>query len=180
MLYVTTTNRSRIYLKKIVAEESKILETSLTFATMIWRRSLLIRGMRKYTWRESHSLKASNTYCRELVRSYDYENYLVGLLIPRKARDAFFAIRAFNVEIASIKDNTPRNSFQASRLRFQYWKDTLDQIYTSGINPSNNQPVAHSLEYYVHQHDFRRRWFERSLEARYVEFWVNLYFSGLN
>lgn len=136
----------------------------------MWRGSYLSTrtSLATIKGRASHSLRSSDQYCRDLVRTYDYENFLAGLLIPRKAQGAFFAIRAFNVEMASIKDNTPRNNFQASRLRFQFWSDTLDQIYSTGsIIQTNVQPVALSLCHYIHTHDLRKRWFERSLEARY-------------
>ena len=44
-------------------------------------------------------------HCVELVQSRDLDGYLCGLLMPSTAaRDAYFAIRAFNVGVASVKD----------------------------------------------------------------------------
>ena len=37
-----------------------------------------------------------------IFRKYDYENFLATLLLPKTARRAAFAIRAFNVEIAQV------------------------------------------------------------------------------
>ncbi len=103
----------------------------------------------------------------ELVKKCDYENYLVGLLFPRNCRQAYFAVRAFNVEIAMIKDQIPRNTFHAGRIRFQFWNDTLDDIYSKDLKPKSLQhPVAQALSEAVISKELTRRWFERSLEAR--------------
>lgn len=110
-----------------------------------------------------------DTYCFESVRSADYESFLYGLMYPQKYRDVFFAIQAFNIEVATIQDQIPRNSVQAGRLRFQFWKDSLQQIYFGrGLSPSNNQPVAQALSFYIPQNNLTLRWFERSLECRYL------------
>lgn len=68
------------------------------------------------------------SYCANLVKQYDYENYLLGLLTPSECRDAYFAIRAFNIEIALIKDQTNANP-HASRMRFNWWRGVLEEIY---------------------------------------------------
>ena len=110
-----------------------------------------------------------DAYCLELVRSHDHEHYLSGLLMPKEYRGVYFAIHAFNVEIATIRDQIPRNSIQAGRIRFQFWRDSFQSIYSAnGIDPANNQPVVHALNYYVHKYNLTSRWFERSLEARYI------------
>ncbi len=115
------------------------------------------------------SLKASNQYCRELVRTSDYQNYLIGLLFPGDCQDAFFAIRAFNVEIAMIKDHIPRNTFQAGRLRFQFWKDLLQDIYFGNGSLLSQHPSGMAIFDAVKEKNLTLRWFERSLEARYKD-----------
>lgn len=108
-----------------------------------------------------------DSYCQELVKNHDRESFLSGLLLPKELRGVYFAIHAFNVEIATIRDQIPRNSTQAGRIRFQFWRDSFQNIYNShGIDPSNNQPVVHALNYYIHKYNLTSRWFERSLEAR--------------
>jgi NADH dehydrogenase [ubiquinone] 1 alpha subcomplex assembly factor 6 len=107
-------------------------------------------------------------YCMENVKSHDYESFLGGLLFPKEYRGLYFALHAFNVEIATIRDQVPRNSTNAARIRFLFWKDVFQQIYGgSGLSPSNNQPVAQALSYYIKEHKLTSRWFERALEARY-------------
>jgi len=75
-------------------------------------------------------------YCVDLVQNRDRESYLCGLLMPSDARKAFFAIRAWNVELASIKDGSgPKKSGEedgpnvALRVRIQWWWDALSRIY---------------------------------------------------
>jgi NADH dehydrogenase [ubiquinone] 1 alpha subcomplex assembly factor 6 len=111
----------------------------------------------------------SNKYCVDLVRKWDYDNYLVGLLFPAKFRDSFFAVRAFNVEIALLKDQLSRNAFHTGKIRFQFWRDMLNNIYgASGI--LQQHPAANALERAIKNNNLTLRWFERSLDARYVHF----------
>lgn len=110
-----------------------------------------------------------DNYCMNNVRDNDHSRFVAGLLFPKEYRGVYYALHAFNVEIATIRDQIPRNSVQAGRIRFQFWKDTLQQIYGgAGLSGSNNQPVAKSLNFYIKKHNLTSRWFERALEARYL------------
>lgn len=51
---------------------------------------------------KSSNSKGDYTYCN--FRKMDYENFIVGLLMPAASRRAYFAIRAFNIETANIKE----------------------------------------------------------------------------
>lgn len=106
-------------------------------------------------------------YCLDTVKTHNYEGFLCGLLLPKEYRGAYFAVHAFNVEIATIKDQVPRNSAQAGRIRFQFWKDVFQQIYIDKkLSPSNTQPIAQALNYYIPKYGLTLRWFERALEVR--------------
>ena len=105
-----------------------------------------------------------------LVKQSDFDNYLAGLLVPSKFRGAFFAIRAYNVELASMKDQTHGNAV-AGRMRFQWWRDVIEGIYNGrgahgGEQQYLQQPVAYALAYYSQEHGLTRHWLERSLDAR--------------
>ena len=39
---------------------------------------------------------------RASCRKHDYEHYLCALLVPQGARDAVFALRAFNIETSQV------------------------------------------------------------------------------
>jgi phytoene/squalene synthetase len=48
---------------------------------------------------------SSSSYCLDLVRKRDHEHFLATLLLPKEIRPAALAIRAFNVELASVRDS---------------------------------------------------------------------------
>lgn len=62
-----------------------------------------------------------------------------------------FALRAFNVELAQVRDLT--KSDELAKIRFQFWLDIIDDIYkdktndtvTLDISSFNNFPVVFEL-----------------------------------
>lgn len=121
--------------------------------------------------------------------------------MPSSSRQAYFALRAFNVEIANIKDasrsmgrsraNTDNDdefitgdSSLASRLRFQWWKDGIAEVFegkldnenvnTTGADPilrsltssRKQNPTMRSLSHAIHDHDLTHRFLRRIMEAR--------------
>jgi NADH dehydrogenase [ubiquinone] 1 alpha subcomplex assembly factor 6 len=126
---------------------------------MAWRRNT-----------STGSKESASEYCISLVKSSDFDNYLCGLLFPARAKRAFFAIRAFNVEIAQIRDHS-NNNFLTGRIRFQFWRDSLEKIYTDNYNDVDNlQPVMQELRDSIKTHGLTRRYFERCIEARLADF----------
>ncbi len=101
-------------------------------------------------------------YCVELVKQHDFDAYLCGLLVPTASRRAFFALRAFNVETAMIKDVARGNALPA-QMRMQWWREVVGAIY-KGKSPAH--PVARALGEAVQCHNLTRRWLDRVLEAR--------------
>lgn len=140
--------------------------------TIAVRRSLfcrspaLARGISTGT-NGGETVQKASSYSLDLVKTKDYEGYLVGLLFPAQHRRAYFAVRAFNVEIATIRDQVPRSALQAGRMRFQFWRDALTSLSDNRkLQSFMRQPVAQELEYLVSNYDVNVRWLERSLEAR--------------
>lgn len=133
-------------------------------------------------------------YCVDLVQNRDRESYLCGLLMPHKSRRSYFAIRAFNVELASIKDGSvsrqvggaqfeESGATMALKVRIQWWRDAIGQIYgdnmsVAGGAPSQdgfvaamassswNNPVVRVLDHAVHESNLTRRFLERLVETR--------------
>lgn len=111
------------------------------------------------SYNNAEQRKLDHKHCVELVQTRDMEGYLCGLLMPSSSREAYFALRAFNVEIASIKDASKliggrsRSSSSSSggggpfdmdnelgesqggdstlpsRLRMQWWRDAIADVY---------------------------------------------------
>jgi NADH dehydrogenase [ubiquinone] 1 alpha subcomplex assembly factor 6 len=119
--------------------------------------------------------------------------------MPSSSRQAYFALRAFNVEIASIKDasrsmgrsraDTDNDDFvtgdssMASRLRMQWWKDGIAEIYDNirngdSVNTSSDpilrsltssrkqNPIMRSLSHAIHNHNLTHRFMRRVMDAR--------------
>ncbi len=137
-------------------------------------------------------------YCVDLVQNRDRESYLCGLLMPADARKSYFAIRAWNVELASIKDGSTQKKPGSSadgpnvalQVRFQWWWDALNQIYESPQEEENDikeqdyapfsvsetlaasylkNPIVRVLNFAVHEKQLTRRFLERLSEARQTD-----------
>lgn len=121
-----------------------------------------------------HPPGSSNAeYCLNLVKDHDFENYLIGLLVPKRDRCHFFAIHAFNVEMALIKSSTADNK-NAARLRCKWWLDFLSQVYDGGgagglARGSYQHPVSQSLVETIQERSLSRRWLEHIVESRLQE-----------
>ena len=107
--------------------------------------------------------------CTALVRQHDSDSYLCGLLLPKRYQGPYFAVRAYHVELALIKDQCRKN-IMSGRMRFQFWRDAVDQIYSSkdmsAMQLSAQPPVAKALECFVKDFDMPQRYFERALDTR--------------
>jgi phytoene/squalene synthetase len=67
-------------------------------------------------------------YIIHTCRKHDYEMYLCTLLMPKaEVRTRVMAIRAFNTEIALIRDQVSQKETGLARLAF--WRDSISQLY---------------------------------------------------
>ncbi|OWZ18883.1 NADH dehydrogenase, partial [Phytophthora megakarya] len=103
-------------------------------------------------------------------RKLDYDGYLCGLLLPLKTRPSFFAIRALNAEIATIKDSVHSNQI-TGKIRMQWWRERIYNLYDGSALAGANRPeqstaLLRGLDKAIQEHDLTRRWFERLLDAR--------------
>jgi NADH dehydrogenase [ubiquinone] 1 alpha subcomplex assembly factor 6 len=119
--------------------------------------------------RNISTIDSNVDYCVQLVKTHDYENFLVGLMIARKHRASFYTIKAFNIEIAMIKDQSKGNS-NTGRLRFKWWQDVIEEIYNSNSEPKN--PVGAAMATMVRDKGITRRWFQNVIEARQKDLYV--------
>jgi NADH dehydrogenase [ubiquinone] 1 alpha subcomplex assembly factor 6 len=116
--------------------------------------------------------------------------------MPSDTQKAFFVLRAFNVEIASIKemhharhqgdsgrkDTSPTLALQ---LRLQWWSDAIRQIYGEKIERSSDpslanlslscweSPIVRALDVVNREMNFTRRFLERLIEARELDLELN-------
>lgn len=119
---------------------------------------------------------SSNVFTpREFVHKGDFESYLAGSFLPSSARDSFFAMRALNIEVASVRD-AARGNKVAGHLRMGFWKDFVDKVYRvanateKGVPVAPEDKIAHPLFEPVLKsvlsHRHTRRWLDRMIDAR--------------
>ncbi|KAJ3801528.1 isoprenoid synthase domain-containing protein [Lentinula aff. detonsa] len=79
-------------------------------------------------------------YCRDFVRKYDYEAYLIAQFWPKELRGSYYAIKAFSTELAMIQDSVSNPTI--GMMRMQFWRDAIKAMMNG--NPSRH-PIAQAL-----------------------------------
>src|SRR5882724_10428465 len=79
-------------------------------------------------------------HCEELVRERDKDRYLATLFASAGKRGALFALYAFSVEIASIRDRAREP--MPGEIRLQWWRDVLNG---ERAGEASANPVAAAL-----------------------------------
>ncbi|KAJ1639782.1 isoprenoid synthase domain-containing protein, partial [Pavlovales sp. CCMP2436] len=118
-----------------------------------------------------------------MVRNFDHERYLCNLFLPPPARPTMFAVHAFNLELARVREVVSEPTIR--RMRFQWWRDTLES--SSRGRPSAN-PVAEGLANVLAARPLMRPWLDRLIVMREVDLdivqqpetmsWVDDYAAG--
>lgn len=104
-----------------------------------------------------HALSA----CGRLVRRYDHDRYLTCLFAKGAAREAMFAIFAFNLEVAKTREMVSQPVL--GQIRLQWWRESIDEIYQG--TPRRHEVVLPLAEA-VARHGLSRPHFDRVLDAR--------------
>ncbi|XP_049852743.1 NADH dehydrogenase (ubiquinone) complex I, assembly factor 6 isoform X2 [Schistocerca gregaria] len=107
-----------------------------TFGYSVPRSEVCKKSLMKY----STSKETSSGYCVNMVKNFDYENFLCTLLLPNDIRTSAFAIRAFNIETARVQDSV--SDPRIGQMRLKFWEETIDNIYNGHVP---KQPVASEL-----------------------------------
>jgi phytoene synthase len=87
-------------------------------------------------------------HCAALVRETDRDRYLATLFAPALHRDALFALYAFNVEIARVRDLAREP--MPGEIRLQWWREVLSGL--RGGEAAANPVAAALLETLEHYH----------------------------
>jgi 15-cis-phytoene synthase len=69
-------------------------------------------------------MQDSFSYCEQLVRAADKDRFLASLFAPADRRSPLFALYAFNVEIARVRELV--HEPLAGEVRLQWWRDGLE------------------------------------------------------
>jgi NADH dehydrogenase [ubiquinone] 1 alpha subcomplex assembly factor 6 len=102
-----------------------------------------------------------SSYCALLVREQAPDRYLATLFAPRDAREALFALYAFDHEIGKVR-RVVREPM-AGLIRLQWWREALAAI-PAGRPPA--QPVAQALHRALGNLAVTRARLEAAIDAR--------------
>jgi NADH dehydrogenase [ubiquinone] 1 alpha subcomplex assembly factor 6 len=104
------------------------------------------------------------SHCAAEVREHDPDRYLATLFAPAEAREALFALYAFDQEIAKVRHVVSEPI--AGMVRFQWWRDALDAI-EAGEPPAH--PVVAGLQARWPEFAPLRSRLDASIDARELE-----------
>ncbi len=88
-------------------------------------------------------------HCAALVREADRDRYLATLFTPAQHRNALFALYAFNVEIARVRDLAREP--MPGEIRLQWWREVLSGLRA---DEAAAHPVAAALLATLAKHNF--------------------------
>ncbi len=84
-------------------------------------------------------------YCAEQVRRYDRGRFLTALFAPANRRDDLFALYAFNLEIAKVRETVTEPML--GRIRLQWWRETLEGFDRGEIrHHAVAEPLAEAMQ----------------------------------
>ena len=101
------------------------------------------------------------SFCAAEVRRDDHDRFLTGLFAPAANRAGLYALYAFNLEVAKIRERVSEAIL--GEIRLQWWREALDGI-AAGAPPAH--PVVDALDRAIGQYNLSRSLFDRLLAAR--------------
>ena len=97
-----------------------------------------------------------------LVRRHDRDRYQTALFAPPAAREALFALYAFNYEIARVRESVRENML--GQIRLQWWREAVDTAYGGG--PVRQHEIVAALSATIREQALTRAGFDRLIDAR--------------
>lgn len=100
-------------------------------------------------------------YCAEQVRRFDHDRYLCTLFAPEPVQARLFALYAFNVEIARVREIVSEPVI--GQMRLQWWRDAIAEFAAGKVR---DHPVAQALARALAAAPVEPGLFERLLTGR--------------
>ncbi|XP_052002486.1 NADH dehydrogenase (ubiquinone) complex I, assembly factor 6-like [Xyrauchen texanus] len=148
---------SSLNIKNGLLSTKNSLQIKIPFSICI-KRPTEIKCIRAIT---NYSVQHNEKHCIDIVRKRDYEGFVCSLLLPDAARHSALALRAFNVELAQIKDSVSQKTI--GLMRMQFWKSAVEDVYR---DDPPAQPVSAELWRAVRKHTLTKRWMLRMISER--------------
>lgn len=99
--------------------------------------------------------------CAAAVRRGDRDRFLTALFAPAAAREHLFALYAFNLEIAKVRETVSEPML--GQIRLQWWREAIDGIYAGRVRA---HPVVTALAAVAVPAGLSRSHFDRLIDAR--------------
>jgi len=97
-----------------------------------------------------------------LVRQHDRDRFQTALFAPAAAREALFALYAFNYEIARVRESVREPVL--GQIRLQWWREAIDTAY-GGAKPRRHE-VVEPLTAAIRTYGLSHAPFDRLIDAR--------------
>ena len=106
------------------------------------------------------------SYVADQVRRLDYDRYLATLFAPADRRPGLFALLAFGLEIAKVRESVTEPLL--GQIRLQWWREAIDEIYDDGHGAPEirRHAVVTPLAETIRDHDLPRRAFDQMIDGR--------------
>jgi phytoene synthase len=95
------------------------------------------------------------------VKRYDRDRYTICAGVSREARSALYALYAFNLEVAKIREIVSEPML--GQIRLQWWREAIDGIYRG---TPRDHAVVTALADAIDRHHPPSERFERLIDAR--------------
>ena len=109
----------------------------------------------------SASLDEAIAYCADQVKQYDRDHYTICAAVSREARSGLYALYAFNLEIAKIREIVSEPML--GQIRLQWWREAIDGIYQG---TPRDHAVVTALAAAIGRHNPPQARFDRLIDAR--------------
>lgn len=116
------------------------------------------------------SVESARAHCLNLLKEQDRSSYILHSYVAPPARDAFLAIRAFNIDTAKIGDTVSKA--EIAQFRFEFWRATIQKVFSAKKSTREvpQEPVAVLMAHSLLQKDYpitmSKRFFITLLQTR--------------
>ncbi|KAF5093119.1 hypothetical protein D0Z03_002543 [Geotrichum reessii] len=116
------------------------------------------------------SVESARAHCLNLLKEQDRSSYVLHSYVAPPARDAFLAIRAFNIDTAKIGDTVSKA--EIAQFRFEFWRATIQKVFSAKKSTREvpQEPVAVLMAHSLLQKDYpitmSKRFFITLLQTR--------------
>ncbi len=131
------------------------------YMTQLYRKRILSNSLTDSSANTESSASNSHAYCADRVRRLDHDRYLSALLAPAASRAALFALYAFNIEIAGVREAVSEPML--GEIRLQWWREAIEGIYSGA---PRRHAVVMVLSGAVSALNLSRTLFDAMIDAR--------------